>query len=70
MQSVRKQSEEEFMPVCPKKTVKFLQKIIVCAAISVHGTSRLHFVKDTMEAVTYIEVLKGSIAISNKGRVG
>lgn len=58
VQSVRRRPGEEFLPGCLKKTVKFPEKIMVWGAISVHGTSRLHIVQGTMNAVKYIEVLK------------
>ena len=61
VQSVRRWSGEEFNPHCRKMTVKFPDKIMVCGAISVHGTSRLNIVEGTVNAIKYIEVIKGRL---------
>ena len=54
VQTVRRRSADEFLPQCPKKTVKFPAKIMVWGAISVHGTSKLHIVEGTMNQVKYV----------------
>ena len=52
---------EEFKPHCLMITIKFPQNIIVWGAISVHGTSRLNIVEGTVNAIKYIEVIKGRL---------
>ena len=57
VQSIRWKQGEEFKPECLKKIVKFLTKIIIWGAVSVHGSRRWHIVKGTMNTKKYINVL-------------
>ena len=60
-QTVCQRSGEVFLRQCMKKRVNILPRSWFEGAISVHGTSRLHIVEETMNQVKYVQVLEGRL---------
>ena len=63
VKTLKRWSWEEFKAHCLKKTVELLQKIMVWGVIPVHGTSRLHNVEGTRNAMKTLEVANDNFCL-------
>lgn len=57
-QYVRRRPGEAYHPDCITTTVKHPESQMVWGCISSHGVGRLHFVKGTVNAAAYIDILE------------